>query len=342
MSWSESTDWQVAELEKQDPIYRPTNFWDPGVRQLSAELVQRGLETFKSWTGARSWFYPIYGNGFSNATIAKTYEVAKKLIPDLREQWLSGALNGSWEARRDFDAARLFWDQKRWPFDLDNHGESQIGKPPQRYRMTGTNEVGWGKPYLNYLLALSALSHHVDAPPKSFIEIGGGFGVLGEIVSQRDPQARYVNLDIPPLLTVSAYYLTNVLGADNVLVPDQAREPGPIEVRRSACLPNWRVMDVVGPFDVFVNTYSFQEMEPNVVEHYIEAIAAKQVRYVLSLNSIAGKPKAAAGGQFGVLDQVTSRRIIEMFEQRGYTLEATYRSPLLISAGELAILQRKS
>jgi putative sugar O-methyltransferase len=341
MKWTESTDRLIAELETCDPIYRPTNFWGPGVRQLSADLAAKGLDSFKSWPGASTWFYPVYGNGFSNATIAQTFDFAKSVNPRLREGWLAGALNGSWEARRDFDAARLTWDQSRWPFDLTGHGESKVGRPPQRFRLTGSDAVGWGKPYLNYLLCLAALSRHVDVPPRGFVEIGGGFGVLGEILLQRDPSARYVNLDIPPLLTVAAYYLTTVLGGRRVTTPDQAPAVGPITVGGAACLPNWRLTDVSGPFDVFVNTYSFQEMEPPVVDHYAEAIADKQVTYVLSLNSILGKPKAAAGKDGGVLDPVTSTTIIKLFEQRGYSLLATYRDPLIVSAGEIAIMQRR-
>lgn len=340
MTWTESTERLIAELETCDPIYRPTNFWGPGVRQLSADLSARGLDSFKSWPGASTWFYPVYGNGFSNATIAATLKTAKSVNAGVREGWFAGALNGSWEARRDFDAARLAWDQHRWPFDLTSYGESQVGRPPQRFRLTGTDAVGWGKPYLNYLLCLAALSRHVEAPPRSFIEIGGGFGVLGEILLQRDTSLRYVNLDIPPLLTVAAYYLASALGGRHVTTPDQGPAVGQVTVDGAACLPNWRLGDVTGPFDVFMNTYSFQEMEPRVVDHYVAAIADMQVTYVLSLNSILGKPKAVKGKVGGVLDPVTSSRIIKAFEQRGYLLLATYRDPLIVSAGEIAILKR--
>jgi hypothetical protein len=173
--------------------------------------------------------------------------------------------------------------------------------------MTGTDEVGWGRPYLNYLLCLAALSRHVETEPTSFLELGGGFGTLGKIVMRRNAAARYVNLDLPPLLTVAAYYL---------------------------------VPDVVGPFDVFMNAYSFQEMEPDVVDHYIQAVADMGVRYVVSYNSIHCKPQKVEGAEGGVIDPVTSSRIIDMFERRGYRLLHTYRDPLVVSAAEIAVLER--
>jgi len=339
--WTDQSKQLVLGLEKCKPIYRPTNFWAPGLRQLSADLEAHGLESFKSWPGASTWFYPVYGSGFTNATIKATFDHARSINPRTREAWLSGALNGSLEAKRDFDAARLAWDQTRWPFDLEGYGESRVGRPPQRYRLTGSDDVGWGKPYLNYLLCLAALSRHLEAEPTRFLEIGGGFGTLGEIVLQRNDAARYVNLDIPPLVTVAAYYLAELFGHDRVLLPADAPEHGPIEVANSACLPNWRLPDIVGPFDVFMNAFSFQEMEPDVVEHYVQAVADLDVQYAVSFNSVLGKPKKVEGSEGGVLDPVTSSRIIEMFERRGYRLLHTYRDPLVVSAAEVAVLERR-
>lgn len=271
--WAGTTDMLIAGMEACDPIYRPTNFWAPGTRRLFAELKARGLESFKSWHGASTWFYPTYGAGLTNAKIGAIYKFAQTVDPKLPQAWFSGCLNGSREARRDFDAARLSWDQSRWPYDLTGHGESRVGKPPQRYRLTGSDDVGWGKPYLNYLLGLAALSRHVSEPPRSFLEIGGGFGTLGEIVLQRDGDACYVNLDIPPLLTVAAYYLSALFGPQRVTTPDAVPPLGAISPASGMCLPNWRLPDLRGPFDVFVNTYSFQEMEPHVVDHDVRAVA---------------------------------------------------------------------
>ena len=339
--WLDENEQLQGGLETCEPIYRPTSFWAPGLRRLSADLHTRGLESFKSWPGASTWFYPVYGSGFSSATIRATFDHAKSINPKARENWVSSALNGSLEARRDFDAARLAWDQDRWPFDIEGYGESRVGQPPQRYRMTGTDEVGWGRPCLNYLLCLAALSQQVEVEPTSFLEIGGGFGTLGEIVMPRNGAARYVNVDFPPLLTVAAYYLVELFGQDRVMLPTEAPEHGPIKVAGSACLPSWRLPDVVGPFDVFMNSFSFQEMEPDVVDHYINVVAALGVRYAVSYNSVHGKPKKVEGHEGGVLDPMTSSRIIDMFERRGYHLLRTYRDPLVVSAAEIAVLERR-
>jgi hypothetical protein len=231
----------------------------------------------------------------------------------------------------------MAWDHHRWPIDLEAYGESEVGKPPQAYRL-GASDAVFGKPYLNYLLGLAALSRHVSEPPKSFLEVGGGFGVLGEVILARDQEARYVDVDLPPLLTVASYYLTQLFGNDRVLVYDErVGDTGMVEVTGSACLPSWRLPDLVGDFDVFWNSFSFQEMEPPVVANYVETVARLGVRYVVSLNSRRGKSVGAVG-EIGVRERVTSARVIELFEAQGYELLETYNRPLLVSAAELAIL----
>jgi hypothetical protein len=311
-TWEAVTKRSLDEIDGADPLYRPTNFWQPGLRQLLSDLDELGLQRFKSWPTAAYWFYPTYG---------------AKLGPEM----------GAAEALRDLDVARVMWDQQRWPFKVMARGESLVGEPPQHFTLAG-DKRGWTKPYLNYLLCLAALSRHVDRPPRSVLEIGGGFGVLGEILMRRSKAVRYVDLDIPPLMTVASYYLRELFG-DRVDVYDDDWS-GRVGTDQSAVLPAWRIDDVDGPFDVFVNTFSFQEMEPHVVANYVAKVAEKDVSYVVSLNSRRGKPKAIDGG-IGVVEQVTSARIVEMFAGHGYELLGTYGAPYLRSAGELTVLRHR-
>jgi putative sugar O-methyltransferase len=343
-AWAELTERTLEEIKSVDEIYRPTSYWEPALDQLLADMAQRGLENFKSWPIARVWFYPRYGRGFTYATIDATYERAREVNPSIDKSWLSRVLTGGLEAGRDFDVVRLAWDQQRWPFDLTGYGESRLGTPPQYYKLTGA-EHGWTRPYLNYLLCLTALSRHVDAVPKAFLEIGGGYGVLGEILLSRDPEARYVNLDIPPLVTVSSYYLRTLFGDRVTTYNGDLSKTGELKLDTSAVLPNWRIKDVRGDFDVFVNAFSFQEMEPNVVEHYIDAVADAGVDHVVSLNSRNGKPKADERGDRhwgGVIEPVKSQLIVDLFSARGYQLQGRYSTPLIYSAGELVVLSKSS
>jgi putative sugar O-methyltransferase len=334
-TWDAVTRRCLNEIDAADPLYRPTNFWQPGLRELLSEMDSIGLQRFKAWPSATFWFYPTYGANVCPEAADAALQRAVEVQPDVHQPWLREAIDGGAEARRDLEVARLMWNKRRWPFTVMAHGESPIGEPPQHFHLAG-DQRGWTKPYLNYLLCMAALSRHVDRPPRSVLEIGGGFGVLGEILMRRSPDVRYVDLDIPPLMTVASYYLRELFG-DRVGVYDDAWT-GRVGPDQSAVLPPWRIDDVDGPFDVFMNSFSFQEMEPDVVANYVARIAEKDVSYVVSLNSRKGKRKATEG-EIGVVDQVTSARIIEMFDGHGYELVRTYGSPHLRSAGELAILR---
>lgn len=340
--WAELTRRSLDELRATDETYRPTNFWGPGVDRLLSEMETIGLEKFKSWPSAPIWFYPMYGDGWTEATLAKALQSAKQVNPRANQGYFYNSLNGWFEARRDFDVAMMAWDQHRWPFDIGGHGESKVGSPWQAFGGVPGGSAQFGRAYANYLLLLAALSRHVDRPPTSFLEIGGGFGVLGEIVRTRDPQARYVDLDIPPLLTVASYYLTELFGADSVTVYDpQTAARGPISVPECGVLPNFRIEDLDAQFDVFVNSFSFQEMEPPVVDHYIGQVCDKGITYAVSLNSREGKPKAAQAGDWGALDPVKSADIIDMFDRRGLELVGQYDTPLVRSAGQVNVFRRR-
>jgi putative sugar O-methyltransferase len=338
------TDWQaltertLAELKICDERFRPTSFWGPGLTQLLNDLNQQGLSSFKSWASSGYWFYPRYGVGFTNATIDATLQRVAEVRPNANQNWVRAALNATHEARRDFDVARVAWDQERWPTDLDGFGESMTGKPIQYYRFTG-GPHGWTRPYLNYTLCLAALSRHVETPPKRFLEIGGGYGVLGEFLLQRDRDAIYVDLDIPPLMTVASWYLTELFG-NRVSIYDSVSENGSIDVTTSMALPNYRLPDLAGNFDVFVNSFSFQEMEPDVVRSYVDLVVARGIRHAVSLNSRLGKPKVSDGNAIGVIDPVTSSSIVRMFEERGFRLVGSYDGPLINSAAQLVVLER--
>ena len=338
--WSAITERALRGLETCNPVYRPTTYWGPGVQRLLSEMETIGVQAFKTWPEAFSWFYPSYGKVRDPAVRRRMARAAIRSGPKGTNRWLDPLIAGYSDAKRDYDVARMAWDQSRWPFDLESFGESSVGNPTQTFRLAGPHGTVLTKPYLNYLLCLAALSRHVDTSPRSFLELGGGYGVLGEIVLSRDADARYVNCDIPPLLTVSSYYLTELFGSDRVLTfDDRVADKGAVQVPQSACLPNWRIADVEADFDVFVNSFSFQEMEPHVVEQYVDAVARHGVRYVVSLNSRNGK-HVQVGDEVGVQEQVRSAMIIELFERRGYELCATYNQPLIRAAGELAVLRR--
>ena len=89
-------------------------------------------------------------------------------------------------------------------------------------------------------------------------------------------------------------------------------------------LPSWRIDDVDGPFDLFVNCFSFQEMEPDVVVNYVAKVAEKDVEWVVSLNSRKGKPKAMEHGNYCWMSTayVMGAKLTDAFSKYGWWLRS--------------------
>ena len=58
-------------------------------------------------------------------------------------------------------------------------------------------------------------------------------------------------------------------------------------------LPNWKIEDLRGSIDLFVNFISFQEMEPHIVSNYILHVQRLSPKWVLLRNLREGKQLAS-------------------------------------------------
>jgi putative sugar O-methyltransferase len=334
----------LEQLVDADPLYAPTHFWQPGVRALLADLERYGLEEFKRWPSAHFFFYPLMQPVFSYAMVDQVMPKLRETAPNVPERWFRDHLVGSSEAHREMDIILAALDIERLPLNIDVSGESKIGSPPQWYRPLGTDGPGFGKPHLNYLKILAATSRYIDHPVHSTLEIGAGFGALGEILLSSFPDMQYVDIDIPPLSVVAHYYLSQRFPEMQTIA--SSVEGAAAETRRvgkghnSACLSTFDLPNLQGEVDLFVNSFSFQEMEPHVVDNYVEQISRLQTKTVVSLNSRRGKPKRDEAA-VGVQSPVTSDDIVKAFAQRGYEPVARLGRPFAPPQAELVIMQHE-
>lgn len=340
--WRSSLTLAIDSVESADTLYRPTSFWQPGLTSLMADLEERGLDTFKRWPSSLFFFYPIVRPTLSYAQIDAMQPALREHAPAVADWVFRQMLTGSKEANADMDVVLAYLDTDRLPLDVTKYGESVIGDPPQRYRPFGPEGPAFGKPHLNYLKLLAAVSRYIDSPLQSVVEIGSGCGVLGEILKSSIAGLQYVNLDIPPLSTIAHYYLSSVFPEETFLSNLDVTDGREVAVgagHPSASLSSWQLPQLRGTADLFVNSFSFQEMEPHVVENYARLISGLNTRYVVSLNSRDGKP-LAANAAVGVEEQVTSQFICDAFAAVGYEVVARLGRPAAPPQAELAILRR--
>ncbi len=173
------------------------------------------------------------------------------------------------------------------------YSQSDIGRPYQRVDYGGRRYTATS---LRYLRGLAFLKQHTDYDAiDDLLEIGGGFGCLGDIFLKQSPSHFYIDVDIPPVAAIATYYLQTLYGEDAVLDYLTSRDMETIDLSklrhqyRAAILCPWQLPRVTGRVDLAVNFISFQEMDPPVVATYATHIKRLCYGPILLRNSDRGK-----------------------------------------------------
>lgn len=304
-------DAMLADMREAPELYCPTAFWSSGLPAIVDDIRRRGVEGFRGHRSAHSMYVPLYANQRPMARVVRTLcrfapEIAARLVDNVGL------------AKADYRVAQA-GDVPGWP-DLASVSESTAGAPVEQFVFDGRR---FSKSFLNYVRALVFLKRSMPSleSARVVLEIGGGYGTLGEILTMADPDVLYIDIDIPPVAAVSTWYLQQVLGPDAVGTYDLLRdEGGPLEIEdlasrfRAVVLCPWQIEQLEGEVDGFVNSISFQEMEPDVVENYARQVARLRPAWLLLRNSATGKP-AESPGSIGVDRPVTTTDYTRYFTE---------------------------
>ena len=301
----------LHDMDAADPLYRPTSFWRTALDKLVPQLQDNNLQKFRSLPGPLSFFVPTYGFPGYRAAPERFAPLSAALgelkLGDARcTTHLERLLTGEAQAESDYRVL-LASDTPARPH-LEHFSESNVAAPIERFEFDGRF---FSRSSLNYLLGLAFLKRHCDLTDvHTVLEIGGGFGSLGEILLS-DPRNEmfYIDIDIPPTIHCAHHYLAGVFGPDAILDYTTTRSQAELDItamrasHRAATLAAWQLPKLQGSIDLFVNFISFQEMEPDVVKNYLSQVARLQSRFVLLRNIREGKAKAAPGA-VGVINPI--------------------------------------
>ena len=334
-------DRMLDDLRQAPERYRPTNFWASGLQPIVDDLRLHGVERFRRHPSARRMFVPSYTNG--RRWVARSGDVLAR-VPVARQIGDRLVRN---VPRAEADLRVLLAADRPTGPDLSTVQESTVGDPPDQLVLDGRR---FSKSMLNYLRGLAMLKQTVDTSDLGVVlEIGGGYGTLGEILAQAAPGSLYVDVDIPPVAFVATWYLQSVLGAGRVLPYDEAPADDSLSLDDlrgrvdAAVLCSWQIEQLVGQVDLFVNYISFQEMEPEVVENYARQVERLAPRHLLLRNSASGK-RVVEPGEVGVITPTVTTDYLRFFPS--YRL---VRSDALVFGevlgqfvSEVLILERRS
>jgi putative sugar O-methyltransferase len=285
----------LEDMQTQSELYRPTSFWDEASLRIVSELCTHGVEHFRSLPNALGFFVPTYGapgNGFSEEQSGGLLEKLRCEFPQAKKSQLAldQFLSGQMSALADYRVLLAADDPSKLPY-LHEFSESTVGESVEHFEFDGRR---FSRSSLNYLLGLALLKKHLGADvPRTVLEIGGGFGTLGEVLNSAGIDGlHYIDIDIPPTSFVAQYYLSEVLGKDKVSTYAQTADKASIEIYslpQASVLCSWQIEKLQGQVDLFVNFISFQEMEPHIVKNYLSHVARLGTRWILLRNMREGK-----------------------------------------------------
>lgn len=312
-------DLMLKDMEKADDYYKPTNFWSTGLPAIVDDLKRQGFNNFREHESAQSFYVPNYASGIwkrYGKIISTFLNLVDKRYPTKPGLLIADFLSGQHLARADHRA--LLASYRGNELDFSHLSESNVGGG-ERYNVGGATI---SKTFLNYCRGLSCLGSVENLGSSlSVLEIGGGFGSLGEILLKLSRNNFYLNVDIPPVAAVSSYYLSELFGKENVLTYEKSKEMSCLEIDEikqkylCAVLCPWQLPKVKGEVDLFVNFMSFQEMEPDIVLNYIHLVQPLVKKFVLMRNSMHGKSLALSKGAVGVLRQTPNDLLIASFDK---------------------------
>lgn len=351
-SYTSLLDLMLKDMEQAPAFYHPTQFWKHGVQRVVDDLRSYGVERFRSLIGALSFFVPTYGFPVYHYQCA----VYRKLLDTLAIEGVNDPrwqlsfnqfLSGELQAFNDY-RVYLATLQDSHPY-LDRVSESNVGEPVEQFTFDGRR---FSRSFLNYLLGLNFLKTCCDlSQVNTVLEIGGGYGTLGEILlGDTRNHCFYVDIDIPPTSFVSTYYLKQVVGEAYVGDYCSLKEKSILDISalsaeyKAVVLCPWQLPKIEGTVDLFINFISFQEMEPEVVRNYLHHVNRLQARYILMRNLREGKRKAKEPGDVGVLEPIMGKDY-DLFLPN-YQLVATNTVPFAYKTvdnfhSELRVYQRK-
>lgn len=306
----------------QKIIYKPTSFWKNACKNITDDIYEFGIENFRSFKRP-SFFVPTYGvpgNSFSDEMKNYLFQQIEKNGTKKQLLAFQQFINGYNHALSDY---RVFLSSNNENINplLNNFSENEYGKPLEQFIF---NNKKYSRSSLNYILGLCFLKKHLKHQEeiKTVLEIGGGFGSLGEIL-KNTKGLKYIDIDIPPVSFIAHKYLKNVYGDSNIEPYINNKENIIIkDLKPCSVFNSWDIEKLEGVIDLFVNFISFQEMEPNIVENYLKHVKRLNPNWILLRNIKEGKNKKINSKAVGVKIPIKSIDYIEMLNDKYSLLDS--------------------
>lgn len=199
----------LADAERAPRIFSPGPYWKPHADLMIGLVRRHGIENFRAIPDKALTAFAT-GNKFNPpANRALKLNDALRRLPVIGRfpDAIARLIEGSYRRARSETNNKLhvvFALLQQIAPDLTELKESGVGNPPV-FSIYGR---AYSEMFLLKLLEIALLRQHVDFEKiKNVVEIGGSYGLVGEILRKRYPAIRYMLVDLAPVAAFAQFYL---------------------------------------------------------------------------------------------------------------------------------------
>ena len=304
----------MTDLSKVSELYKITNYWSYYEKKSIPEIKSLGLHDFRrrknSVLSAFGATDLLPSSQFQNESLTGKRKIIKllmKMSPHKILKHLSRAYLGLNYQDLTMFCYQLakFYGTNSMAKPIENLEASLVGNPEDIFLINGKN---YTTSLIYYYLMYAYCSKFVNFESiNSFMEIGSGLGKQIEVIKKLHPHINFFIFDIPPQLYVCEQYLSAIF-PDSVISYRETKDMNQIPKTSGKIFifGNWKINEIENlNYDIFWNSASFQEMEPNVVSNYLNFVNKQTEKFAFLMERMIGKEVTNSKGGGGVLKQTT-------------------------------------
>jgi putative sugar O-methyltransferase len=300
-------DLMLTDMESQEERWWQTGYWQGYSRRIRAELGRTGVGDFRSnfdlikgYGAIQPMTGPVFPrDGFRGRTMNSLIRLplVRRVIARFQRELEIMRSMARHHYRLVEDLATLALRQGAVAGPILNKVTDRLAG----YNSGDRDRAGrYSKNFLHQAVLLSLLGQSVDLTKvQRVLEIGGGYGALADLFWQvRSGTDGYViQVDIPPMAYITTQYL-KALWPGKVI--DYRDVRGMTTITESdvkgkiLVVPPWALERLDLDFDLFWNSFSFQEMEKPTMTGYVDLVA-KRAKHVFVASLTEGHPPGAHG-----------------------------------------------
>ena len=286
-SWKNDISFFLEKQKTQNNFYKPSKlFWENRSLRIYKSIIKKNnINKFRSLTINIQAFIPTYKVFFEIKKSFINFLFKKFSLNNRKKKFISTFFSGYQAALADYRTfkASIFNSDKLF---LSNFSESKYGKPIEQFKFDNKN---YSRASLNYLRGMSFLQTYAkNFRPRVIMEIGGGYGTLGEILKFSNlKNFKYINIDIVPGIFIAQWYLSKVFKLKKIQSLKKFEKSKVLNINKLGKLNflcPWHIEKLRGKICLFVNFISFQEMEPEIVNNYLTYVVKLKPKYILLRN----------------------------------------------------------